>query len=193
MKQMAQRAANANAVGRCGEPLHGTGGSVAAGHCREHTGFTEGKRMDGLVARSSRSRVPDSTAEEINERLREAAAARVSHFAEHPELIEGRLQELDREWDIERAIEANAATLMLTGLALGAKGDRRWLSLSGMVAAFLLQHAVQGWCPPVPILRRLGFRTMAEIEQERRALKMLRVSGTSESTVAAAVHAVRSG
>ncbi|WP_111420331.1 efflux transporter outer membrane subunit, partial [Rhodoplanes roseus] len=27
---------------------------------------------------------------------------------------------------------------------------------------FLFQHAIQGWCPPVPILRRLGFRTELE-------------------------------
>jgi hypothetical protein len=34
--------------------------------------------------------------------------------------------------------------------------------------------AVEGWCPPVPILRRLGFRTSYEIEEERQALKALR-------------------
>jgi hypothetical protein len=38
----------------------------------------------------------------------------------------------------------------------------------------LLQHAVQGWCPPIPILRRLGFRTADEINRERYALKALR-------------------
>jgi hypothetical protein len=38
----------------------------------------------------------------------------------------------------------------------------------------LLLHAVQGWCPPVPLFRRLGFRTSAEIHQERYALKALR-------------------
>jgi hypothetical protein len=38
----------------------------------------------------------------------------------------------------------------------------------------LFQHAVQGWCPPVPILRRMGFRTIYEIEQERRELLALR-------------------
>jgi len=42
------------------------------------------------------------------------------------------------------------------------------------VTAFLLQHAVQGWCPPLPVLRRLGFRTAREIEVERNALKALR-------------------
>jgi len=43
-----------------------------------------------------------------------------------------------------------------------------------LVSAFLLQHAIQGWCPPVPILRRLGFRTADEINRERYALKVLR-------------------
>jgi hypothetical protein len=42
------------------------------------------------------------------------------------------------------------------------------------VTAFLFQHAVQGWCPPLPILRRLGFRTASEIDTERYALKALR-------------------
>jgi hypothetical protein len=36
-----------------------------------------------------------------------------------------------------------------------------------------MQHAIQGWCPPVPLLRRLGFRTPAEICEERCGLKML--------------------
>jgi len=43
-----------------------------------------------------------------------------------------------------------------------------------VVAAFLFQHAVQGWCPPIPVLRRLGVRTSREIELERIALKALR-------------------
>jgi len=56
------------------------------------------------------------------------------------------------------------------GMTLG----RRWLVLPALVSGFLLQHALQGWCPPVPVLRRLGFRTMAEIDRERYALKTLR-------------------
>ena len=43
-----------------------------------------------------------------------------------------------------------------------------------LVATFLLQHAVQGWCPPVPVFRRLGFRTQPEIDHERYALEALR-------------------
>jgi hypothetical protein len=39
---------------------------------------------------------------------------------------------------------------------------------------FLLQHAVQGWCPPIIWFRRLGVRTSTEIDHERNALKALR-------------------
>jgi hypothetical protein len=84
------------------------------------------------------------------------------------------LNELDREWDIERAIEANAATVLLAGLGLGTFVDRRLFVLPTIVAGFLLQHALQGWCPPVPIMRRLGFRTQVEIDEEKYALKALR-------------------
>ena len=53
-------------------------------------------------------------------------------------------------------------------------GPSRWFLLPAAVSGFLLQHAVQGWCPPIPVLRRLGFRTSFEIEQERQALKLIR-------------------
>ena len=46
--------------------------------------------------------------------------------------------------------------------------------LPGIVLPFLFQHAVQGWCPPVPVLRRLGVRTREEIDREKYALKVLR-------------------
>ena len=49
-----------------------------------------------------------------------------------------------------------------------------WFLLPAAVSGFLLQHAVQGWCPPIPVLRRLGFRTSFEIEQERQAMKLIR-------------------
>ena len=60
------------------------------------------------------------------------------------------------------------------GLALGAFVDRRWFIFPAAIAGFLLQHAIQGWCPPVPLFRRMGIRTAHEIQQERHALKALR-------------------
>jgi hypothetical protein len=123
---------------------------------------------------STVDRVPAHTAADVNQRIQDETVERVQFLAANPGRIPQRLRELDEEWDIERAIEANASALAFTGVVLGATADRRWLILPALVTAFLFQHAVQGWCPPVPILRRLGFRTAHEIEQERHALKAIR-------------------
>ena len=123
---------------------------------------------------TTRNRVPVHSPDGANKRIRRQTAASIAYFAAHQDQIADRLNELDREWDVERAIEANASALALAGVALAAGHDRRWIALSGVVAAFLFQHAIQGWCPPVPVLRRLGFRTSYGIEEERRALKALR-------------------
>lgn len=122
---------------------------------------------------ATRDRVPNHTSNSVNQRIQQETEQRLQFFEDHPDEIPRRLNELDEEWDIERAIEANAAIISFAGVALGVR-DRRWLALPAAVAAFLFQHAVQGWCPPVPILRRLGFRTTYEIEEERRALQALR-------------------
>lgn len=119
-------------------------------------------------------RVSLQTADAVNDRIRRDTEQRVARLVTDPSGIDARLRELEQEWDIERALEANASILALAGTVLAASGDRRWLILPGVVTAFLLQHAVQGWCPPLPVLRRLGFRTATEIDEERYALKVLR-------------------
>ena len=68
-------------------------------------------------------------------------------------------------------LEVNASTLALSGLALGVTVNKKWLVVPGVVLSFLLQHGLQGWCPPLPILRRLGVRTRGEIDREKYALK----------------------
>lgn len=120
------------------------------------------------------NRVPRNTSDEINRRIAGETEERVRRLAGDSGGINCRLRKLDEEWDIERVLEANASALAFTGTVLGASGDRRWLAVPFVVGAFLFQHAVQGWCPPIPILRRLGFRTAREIEIERIALKTLR-------------------
>lgn len=120
------------------------------------------------------NRVSAQTSDEINHRLRWQMEERLAYYEAHPDQIPTRLEELNREWDIERTLEANASTLAFTGTMLAATVDRRWLALPAIVTGFLFQHAMQGWCPPLPILRRLGFRTAEEINQERYALKALR-------------------
>lgn len=122
----------------------------------------------------TRTRVNDQSSEKLTKAVEMEMEERLADFADRLDSIEQRLEELDSEWDIERAIETNAATLALGGTLLGMFVDRRWLWLTVGVTGFLLQHGIQGWCPPVPILRRLGFRTAAEIERERHALKAMR-------------------
>jgi hypothetical protein len=123
---------------------------------------------------TSRSRVPAHTSKADNAASQRRLARSIDHYARNPSKIDARLRELDREWDIERTIELNASTLAVAGILAGAFHDKRWLVLPAAVTAFLLQHAIQGWCPPVPILRKMGFRTVYEIERERRGLKYLR-------------------
>jgi hypothetical protein len=126
-----------------------------------------------MIATSAR-RVADQTDQAVSDRLATQAERNLAYFSEHPDQIDRRLRELDEEWDIERALETGSSTLTLTGLVLGIASSRKWLLLSLAVQGFFMQHALQGWCPPLPLLRRLGFRTQYEIEQERYALKALR-------------------
>ena len=120
-------------------------------------------------------RVTQHTSEQINRRIREQTRKNIVRYANaSPAEIQRRLDELDQEWDIERTLEANAATLALGGLVLGATVNRKWFIFPGVIAAFLLQHSLQGWCPPVPVFRRMGIRTSAEINEERYALKAAR-------------------
>ena len=130
------------------------------------------EQVERRVARTP-VRVEENTPEEINRRIRRDLKARVLYFAQRPEEIDRRLDELDHEWDIERLLQANAGVLSLMGLTFGVLRSR-WYILPAAAAAFLIQHAVQGWCPPVSLFRRIGIRTTREINHERYALKALR-------------------
>ena len=123
----------------------------------------------------SADRVRANTARDINRRLDEAARNRLAQYAGAlPAEITKRIEELDREWDTERVLEMNASTLAFAGVVGAVLSNRKWLILPSVVLPFLFLHAVQGWCPPLPILRRLGVRTRNEIDQEKYALKVLR-------------------
>lgn len=120
-------------------------------------------------------RVRRNTADAINAKIDAETIGNIRHFATQPRCeIDRRIEELNGEWDVERVLETNASTLALAGLVLGATVSRKWLVLSGTVLGFLLLHGVQGWCPPLPLLRRAGVRTQTEIDREKLALKYLR-------------------
>lgn len=123
------------------------------------------------TARRMASSPSDTIDREIEPRTRE----RVERFArEETSPFDLRLEELRAEWDVERTLQLHAGLLALGGVALAAAVDRRMAVLPAAAGALLLQHALRGWCPLVPALRRLGARTPREIEQERQALKVLR-------------------
>jgi hypothetical protein len=120
-------------------------------------------------------RVRENTPERENEEIDQETLLNIEFYGSlsHRDITR-RLEELRNEWDIEKLLEVNAAALSLTGLVLSKLVNRSWLILPGIVAAFLLQHGIQGWCPPVPLFRAMGFRTRQEISEEVYALKVLR-------------------
>lgn len=115
------------------------------------------RNTDAAIAESRRAGIRDS----------------LRYHAARKREIPARLGELDREWDVDRAIAAGAGAVTLAGLALTALVDRRFIAVPAMVGGFLLQYAIQRRCPPVTLLRQLGFRTAGEICEERSGLKML--------------------
>jgi hypothetical protein len=123
---------------------------------------------------STAYRVNRNTSPASNRQIQDDIDDRVGWYATHRKQIGTRLKELDAEWDIERMLEVNASAVAFAGVVLGATLDRRFYALPAVVTAFLFQHAVQGWCPPLPVLRKMGFRTAREIDVERNALKALR-------------------
>src|SRR4051794_14240065 len=106
---------------------------------------------------STVERVAKNTPAAINNEIRRATEARIAQVAKHgPRAIHARPFELDQGGDIERCLETMAPSLTLAGLTLGLTVNRKWLLLPIAVQVFFLQHALQGWCPPVPLLRKLG-------------------------------------
>jgi hypothetical protein len=119
-------------------------------------------------------RVRANTNPEINQKIDSQIEERIRFYATQPrDVISNRIEELDQEKDIERYLETNAAAIALGGIVLGFV-RKKWLLLSATVMGFLLQHATQGWCPPIPLLRKMGIRTRREIDREKYALKILR-------------------
>jgi len=118
-------------------------------------------------------RVRSNTSAEKNQKIEQEILNSIRYFAHNRKEIPARIAELDAEWDIERALELNAAVLALAGTVLAAVHNKKWLLLPALVTVFLTQHATQGWCPPLPLLRSLGIRTRQEIDSEKVALKVL--------------------
>ena len=136
--------------------------------------------MDVLLQPAAQSprkldRVRNSTPSHVNCRIDQAMMKRIWNYARRSrEEITARIEQLEREWDLERVLETNAAGLALSGVLLSAFSSRKWLLLPAAVLATLLQHSLTRTSAPVQLLRRLGIRTRREIESEKYAMRLLR-------------------
>jgi hypothetical protein len=120
-------------------------------------------------------KVRDKTPPEINQAIDIETAAIVRFYAGKTDYERGkRIEELDKEWDIERCVEIHEGGLSFIGVMLGLKKSRKWLLLPLMTSILLLQYAIWGWTPYASLLRRFGIRTRHEINLEKYALKALR-------------------
>lgn len=148
--------------------------------------LTEPDRVRRFTTKEQLRRIDDTTAENIR-----------TYATRPPDEIEQRIAHLEREWGIERYLQLNVAAVGLTTTALAATHDRRWGLLTCGGLAFFLYHALVGFDPPLPLLRRQGVRTRSEINQEIYALKALRgdfepvqAQAATEQKIEAAIAAV---
>jgi len=148
--------------------------------------------MTETIVNTSEDRVRLNTDPQVNERIRRQIEANVMYYAERLDEIEHRLQELEREWDVERTLQMNFGIVATLSMFLGLF-NRKWNILGMLAGAFFIQHAIEGWCPPLPVLRRLGLRTTNEINREKYALKALRgdFAGVTEENTDACSKAAR--
>lgn len=121
-------------------------------------------------------RMARSTCPKLNWKIRDRTTARLNFYqGRGKQALTERVTELNREWDTERVLETNAASVVLISSLVGYKKSKcSCFLLTGTVGFFLLQHALQGWCPPLPVIRRLGVRTAEEISREKTVIKLLR-------------------
>lgn len=124
---------------------------------------------------STAKRVQLSTKDTVNNIISQKTRNNISRYiSKDSSEITRRIDDLNYEWDTERTLETSASALILISISLGFLFGQFWFVISAIVAFFLLVHALIGWCPPLPIIRRRGIRTMTEICEEKTALKQLR-------------------
>lgn len=124
---------------------------------------------------STTKRVSINSNPNVNFKIRNHTIRNINIYKNSSDkILSDNIEKLNNEWDIERLLEAKAATIVIASTILGLKSNKNWFLLTGAAGIFLLQHSVQGWCPPVPLLRRMGIRTSEEINNEKIVYKMLR-------------------
>jgi hypothetical protein len=120
-------------------------------------------------------RVANNTSEEYRQQFEQQLRQNISRYMHADrQTIDRRIEELDREWNLERAIELEAPSMIALGVVLGLTHNRKWFGLSVFAASMVILHNTQGWYPLLRVFQRMGMRSQNDIEQERQALRVLR-------------------
>jgi len=98
----------------------------------------------------------------------------VNHYYHDQEEIDMRLMQLDDEMDLETYLQTQSAALTISGVILGLTSSKKWLALPMFGSLLVIANFISGRDNPLGYFRKLGFRTRAEIEKERYALKAIR-------------------
>ena len=121
-----------------------------------------------------RDRARRHTARAVLRSIDDQTIHHLGRAADSPAGIQARLDALESEWDIDRTLETEAATMGLISLALGVFVKPKLLAVPATVGASVFLFGCLGIYPLLPIFRRLGIRTSREIQRERYALKAMR-------------------
>ena len=98
----------------------------------------------------------------------------VEYYTAHPNEIGRRLDDLDAESSVEKVLQVATAGSALSGFLFALTRSRVWLLLPVASAGLSLQQALSGHSRGYDLVRKLGYRTAKQIEQERFALRSIR-------------------
>lgn len=123
---------------------------------------------------STQTKVTETTPDHINQQIELETEARINHYKrQDSQTIKARIAQLDREWDTEKVLKVTMTGIALSSSLLTLTANKKWAFLSGTACAFMVQYALQGWCPPLSLIRLNGVRTTSEINLEKQALRNL--------------------
>lgn len=123
----------------------------------------------------SASRVKINTTTKSNHQINDQMSRNISEYLHAgKEDISQRIEQINKEWDTERILEANASAIIVVSTLLGFLVNKWFFVICTFISFYLLMHALEGWCPPLPLIRKMGKRTVYEICTEKMILKHLR-------------------
>ncbi|MBC7540521.1 MAG: hypothetical protein H7281_16980 [Bacteriovorax sp.] len=128
--------------------------------------------QSSYVVKNPHDRVRNHSPKSLNEAIDRKTIYNIeATILKGPSAVRERLNALDKEWDIDRAIMLLFSGVVFTQLAVAMKKkNSNWLVAPLIQLPLLFLYATLGWCPPAPVFRKLGFRTRFEIQAEREEL-----------------------